>query len=198
MRKNLRSFIIFCLLSLVIITSIVPVSLAKLRRTYLTDYIISTRIEQEGFAVSHESTSFSYEATADALAILGHYDLYEEQLDIWGNTEDNVNITQFTNSLKDKIDTLLTQSGAIIYDLYHLYRSLDFLDYSLSLGNKVRTLLYLELTNQTATNFISTADGKGGATVGVTDITADQTSDAYLRVKIGENYYKLLLWQYTP
>ena len=56
----------------------------------------------------------------------------------------------------------------------------------------------LNVSGQTATNFIETADGKGGVTVGVTDITADQTADGYIRVKIGDNYYKLLLWQYTP
>lgn len=56
----------------------------------------------------------------------------------------------------------------------------------------------LNTINQTATNFISTADGKGGATVGTTDITSDLTADAYIRVKIGDSYYKMLLWNYSP
>ena len=156
MRKKLRSFIIFGVFSLIIITSLIPFSLAKQRRNYLTDFIISTRIEQSGFSNSKVASSFSYEATVDALSILDYFDLFEEQTDIWGNIKDNVNTTQFQNSLKGKISPLFSQSGAIIYDLYYLYSSLDLLDYSISSGDKVLTMLYLEKTNRTMGGFAPT------------------------------------------
>jgi prenyltransferase beta subunit len=137
---------------LIIITSLIPFSLAKQRKSYLTDYIISTRIEQTGFSNSQESDIFSYEATANALNILGHYNLYEEP-GAWGAIIANVNITLFQNSLVAKIMPQIYQSGVVIYDLYYLYRSLDLLEYSISSTHISTTQTYLEDSNQTTGGF---------------------------------------------
>ena len=125
-----------------IITTITPFGLAKLRRFYLTDFIISNRIGQLGFANSPDSAAFSNEATADALSILNFYDMYEEP-GAWGAIIDNVNLTQFRSSLSSKINPLLDQSGAILYELYDLYRALDLIDYSSS-SYISRTKTYLD------------------------------------------------------
>jgi prenyltransferase beta subunit len=137
------------------ISALIPYSLAKQRKSYLTDFIISTRIEQSGFSNSQESTSFSYEATTDALSILKHYELYEVP-GAWGSVIDNVNVTLFQNSLSQKITPLVDSSGAIIYELYNLYNALDLIDYLLSSSIKTRTAGYLEATNQTSGGFAPT------------------------------------------
>jgi len=137
------------------ITSLIPCSLAISRKTYLTDFIISTRIEQSGFSNTQESAVFSYEATADALAILHHYDIFEEP-GLFGSSTINVNISLFQDSLKNKIQPLIYSSGAIIYDLYHLYTALDLIDYSLTSAQISTTKTYLDSTNQTSGGFAPT------------------------------------------
>lgn len=66
----------------------------------------------------------------------------------------------------------------------------------LKLGGLVTNVL--DLQTCTATALAKGADGKGGLTVGVTDITADLTADAYARLDIGAQSYKVLLWAYSP
>ncbi len=138
-----------------IITSLIPFSLAKLRRTYLTDFVISTRIDQSGFGNSEESPTFSYEATAGALDILKYYELYEEP-GLWGAVTANVNTTLFQNSLSAKILPLIYQSGVIIYDLFHLFRALKLLDYTISSIHITETKTYLDGTNITTGGFAPT------------------------------------------
>jgi len=119
------------LLSMLIMSIIAPFALAKQRKTYLTDFIISNRIEQSGFSNTDESSTFSYEATMGALDVLNHYNLYEIPGD-WGAIIANVNITLFEPALSGKINTLLTSGDVIIYDLAYLLSALALINYTLS------------------------------------------------------------------
>jgi len=118
-------------MSMLILSIIAPFVLAKQRKTYLTDFIISNRIGQSGFSNSDDSSAFSYEATMGGLEILGQYELYEVPGD-WGAIIDNVNLSQFQSALSSKITTLLDRGDTIIYDLAYLLRSLELVGYDVT------------------------------------------------------------------
>ena len=69
-------------------------------------------------------------------------------------------------------------------------------DYVVDMGDLVGTVTSVfNLGAVTATNLFEVdADGDGGFTVGVTDITGDQTADAYITVMIGAQAGKVLVW----
>lgn len=69
-------------------------------------------------------------------------------------------------------------------------------DYVVDMADLVGTVTSVfNLGGITATNLFEVdADGDGAFTVGVTDITADLTADAYITVKIGAQAGKVLIW----
>ena len=69
-------------------------------------------------------------------------------------------------------------------------------DYVVDMGDLVGTVTSVfNLGAVTATNLFEVdADGDGAFTVGVTDITGDQTADAYATVMIGAQAGKILIW----
>lgn len=134
-------------MSMLIMSTIAPFVLAKQRKTYLTDFIISNRVGQNGFSNTDESSAFSYEATMAALEVLGHYELYEVPGD-WGSIIDNVNITQFQAELSGRVTTLLSRGDVILYDLVYLLRSLELLGYSMSSSLVSQIQTHLDSTVQ--------------------------------------------------
>jgi len=119
------------LISILVLSILAPVILAKQRKTYLTDFLFSNQIEHSGFSNSVNTDVFSYEATTGALEIIDHYFIYETPGD-WGATNMNINITLFQESLGEKITPLLYSGGIILYNLYYLLRALTILNYSFS------------------------------------------------------------------
>ena len=109
-----------------------PAVLAKPRKTFLTDYLIVNQVENEGFSNSiKENDSVSLEATAYALEILKHYDLYEEP-GWFGEIEANVNVSIMEDELLDELDDKLEKSVINLYDVHFLLKSLSLLNATIS------------------------------------------------------------------
>ncbi len=138
---------IIFLLVVLMMSSIIPFVFAKQRKIFLTDYILSTKIEQSGFSNTQRSESFSYEATMNALEILKFYHLFNDT-NFFGEVTKNVDKQEFQDNLKGKIDGLFKQSRTIIYDLYHLFKALEILGHSFSSSEITRTKDYLDQCNQ--------------------------------------------------
>ena len=131
MKGKYRTITLMVLISILVLSILAPVILAKQRKTYLTDFLFSNQIEHSGFSNSVNTDVFSYEATTGALEIIDHYFIYETPGD-WGATNMNINITLFQESLGEKITPLLYSGGIILYNLYYLLRALTILNYSFS------------------------------------------------------------------
>ena len=133
--------------------SIIPFALAKQRKTYLTDYLLSCEIKDEGFSKSpEEEDDISYEATAYAIEILDDYNMLITR-DIWGEVENTVNTTDLMEYLEDKGKDEAEEINIDIYDTYFILNALDILDYetSSSLENSVET--YLDSLDQGGNGF---------------------------------------------
>ncbi|TFG26368.1 MAG: hypothetical protein EU532_09960, partial [Promethearchaeota archaeon] len=125
--SKIRIFIIFLLL-FITTSAIIPVGLAKPRKTYLTDFLYNCEIEDEGFSNSVENDDdVSEEASAYALEILDQFDLLQKK-DLFGTVEHEVNTTDLTEELEDSADGKLNQAVVDIYDLYFLLESLMILE----------------------------------------------------------------------
>ena len=123
--------------------SIIPFALAKQRKTYLTDFLLSCEIKDEGFSNSpEEEDDISYEATAYAIEILDDYNLLVKR-DIWGEVENTVNTTDLMEYLEDKGKDEAEGIYIDIYKTYYILKALDILDFetSSSLENSVKTYL---------------------------------------------------------
>ncbi len=139
--------------------SIIPFALAKQRKTYLSDFLLSCEIKDEGFSNSpEEDDDISYDATAYAIEILDSYDLLVKR-DIWGEVENTVNTTDLMEYLEDEGKDEAEEINIDIYETYFILKALDILEYetSSSLENSVET--YLDSLNQGGNGFavISTA-----------------------------------------
>jgi len=133
--------------------SIIPFALAKQRKTYLTDFLLSCEIKDEGFSNSpKEEDDISYEATAYAIEILDDYNMLITR-DIWWEVENTVNTTDLMEYLEDKGKDKAEEINIDIYDTYFILNALDILDYetSSSLENSVET--YLDSLDQGGNGF---------------------------------------------
>jgi len=133
--------------------SIIPFALAKQRKTYLTDFLLSCEIKDEGFSNSpKEEDDISYEATAYAIEILDDYNMLITR-DIWWEVENTVNTTDLMEYLEDKGKDEAEEINIDIYDTYFILNALDILDYetSSSLENSVET--YLDSLDQGGNGF---------------------------------------------
>jgi hypothetical protein len=139
--RNL-TFTVLILLSIIIL-GLIPSALAKTRKNYLTDFVLSAEIKGEGFSETKEG-SFSYEATAYALSILDHYGI---------NPHDKSSLQE---NLEERLTTLLNSENVIIYNLYFLLKSLQILDYSIDFSLKDKLFHYLNLTEQSGGGFAFT------------------------------------------
>jgi len=119
---KVRIFTIF-LIMLTISFSMIPFALAKQRKTYLTDFLLSCEIKDEGFSNSpEEEDDISYEATAYAIEILNHYDLLVKR-DIWGEVENTVNTTDLMEYLEDKGKDEVGGTDIDIYKIYFIFEA---------------------------------------------------------------------------
>ncbi len=133
--------------------SIIPFALAKQRKTYLTDFLLSCEIKDEGFSNSpEEDDDISYDATAYAIEILDDYNMLITR-DIWWEVENTVNTTDLMEYLEDKGKDKAEEINIDIYDTYFILNALDILDYetSSSLENSVET--YLDSLDQGGNGF---------------------------------------------
>ncbi len=133
--------------------SIIPFALAKQRKTYLTDFLLSCEVKDEGFSKSpKEEDDISFEATAYAIEILDDYNMLITR-DIWGEVENTVNTTDLMEYLEDKGKDEAEEINIDIYDTYFILNALDILDYetSSSLENSVET--YLDSLDQGGNGF---------------------------------------------
>ncbi|MHA1257630.1 MAG: prenyltransferase/squalene oxidase repeat-containing protein, partial [Promethearchaeota archaeon] len=133
--------------------SIIPFALAKQRKTYLTDFLLSCEIKDEGFSKSpEEEDDISYEATAYAIEILDDYNMLITR-DIWGEVENTVNTTDLMEFLEDEGKDEAKVINIDIYNTYFILNALDILDYetSSSLENSVET--YLDSLDQGGNGF---------------------------------------------
>ena len=141
------------LIMLTVSFSIIPFALAKQRKTYLTDFLLSCEIKDEGFSKSpEEEDDISFEATAYAIEILDDYNMLITR-DIWGEVENTVNTTDLMEYLEDKGKDEAEEINIDIYDTYFILNALDILDYetSSSLENSVET--YLDSLDQGGNGF---------------------------------------------
>lgn len=153
---KVRILTIFIIM-LTISFSIIPFALAKQRKTYLTDFLLSCEIKDEGFSNSpEEEDDISYEATAYAIEILESNNMLVTR-DIWGEVENTVNTTDLMEYLEDKGKDRFDSTNVDIYKVYFILKSLKTLDYdtSSSLENKVET--YLDSLDRSGNGFAATS-----------------------------------------
>ncbi|MHA1293138.1 MAG: prenyltransferase/squalene oxidase repeat-containing protein [Promethearchaeota archaeon] len=149
---NYRNLTIIFLILLIGIL-ITPYVLAKPRKSYLTDYILGNKVENEGFSNTNSTDDVSYEATAYALEILKYYDLYEVP-GLFGKKTVNVNVTETKKELKKEVRDLVPKKNrVIIYDLYYLLRALDALNTSVKDELKDDIEDYLDASEQVGGGF---------------------------------------------
>lgn len=128
---------------------ILPIALAKNRKTYLTDFIFDNQIDG-GFTNSLNSNDVSYQATANALEMLKFFDLYEEP-QLFGDLKANVNVSVLQDDLKDELSNILGNNEPSIYDIFYLVKSIDLLNASINSDQK-----------NTIEQYISNAEQSGG------------------------------------
>ena len=133
--------------------SIIPFALAKQRKTYLTDYLLSCEIKDEGFSNSpEEEDDVSFDATAYAIEILDDYNMLITR-DIWGEVENTVNTSDLMEYLEDKGKDRADDINIDIYKTYFILKALNTLEYetSSSLENSIET--YLDSLDRSGNGF---------------------------------------------
>jgi len=137
--------------------SITPFALAKQRKTYLTDFLLSCEIKDEGFSNSpEEEDDISYEATAYATEILDGYNMLVTR-DIWGEVENTVNTTDLLEYLEDKGKDQFDVTDVNIYKLYFILKSLIILDYERSSSLENNAESYLDSLDRNGNGFAATS-----------------------------------------
>lgn len=133
MRNKLRIFTIFTLMLIIILTIFTPIALAKSRKTYLTEYILENKIDDEGFG-----NSFDFEATTYSLEILNYYNMITVEGG-WFGSETNINASILQKNLENDIKAKLNNNSVDVYDLYHFIKSISILKSSIdpSLNDKI-------------------------------------------------------------
>jgi len=104
---------------MIIILIITPIAFAKPRKTYLVDFLLKNKIDNEGFAGSLKETTY-------ALEIIDYYDLIIKQ-QWYGINETNVNASITRKYLEDYTISSLNNKTGSIYDLYYFYKSSNIL-----------------------------------------------------------------------
>jgi len=99
-----------------VILNVIPIVLAKTRRSYLTDFLFSNEIHGEGFKNGNEALTPLTEATAYALDILDQYSL---------NAHD---ISDLETKLETDLEQMFTDDDVELYELYFLLKSLNILE----------------------------------------------------------------------
>lgn len=133
--------------------SIIPFALAKQRKTYLTDFLLSCEIKDEGFSNSpEEEDDVSFDATAYAIEILDDYNMLITR-DIWGEVENTVNTSDLMEYLEDKGKDRADDINIDIYKTYFILKALNTLEYetSSSLENSIET--YLDSLDRSGNGF---------------------------------------------
>lgn len=149
---KVRILTIFIIM-LTISFSIIPFALAKQRKTYLTDFLLSCEIKDEGFSNSpEEEDDISYDATAYAIEILDDYNMLITR-DIWGEVENTVNTTELMEYLDEDGKDRAAETYVDIYKTYFILKALDTLEYetSSSLENDIEA--YLNSLNRGGNGF---------------------------------------------
>jgi hypothetical protein len=125
--SKIRLLIVF-LLFFIITFSIIPVVLAKPRKTYITDFLYDCEIKNKGFSNSAENDDHvSDEATAYALEILEQFNLLQKR-DFFGTVEHETNTTKLPDQLEDDAKSMFDSGNVDIYKLYFLLSSLIILE----------------------------------------------------------------------
>ncbi|MHA1488269.1 MAG: prenyltransferase/squalene oxidase repeat-containing protein [Promethearchaeota archaeon] len=135
MKNKLRIFTIFTLMLIIILTIFTPIALAKSRKTYLTDFLLENKIDDEGFANSFEATSYSLE-------ILNYYNIIT--VEGWFGSETNVNASILQKNLENDIKAKLNNNSIDVYDLYHFIKSADILKSSIDPNLKDKIIDYVK------------------------------------------------------
>ena len=149
---KVRILTIFIIM-LTISFSIIPFALAKQRKTYLTDFLLSCEIKDEGFSNSpEEEDDVSFDATAYAIEILDDYNMLITR-DIWGEVENTVNTSDLMEYLEDKGKDRADDINIDIYKTYFILKALNTLEYetSSSLENSIET--YLDSLDRSGNGF---------------------------------------------
>jgi prenyltransferase beta subunit len=147
--RILTVFILFLVISL----SLSPFVLARTRKTYLTDFLLETYIDDEGFSncdreeYREDSDDVSYEATAYALEILGEYNLLEKK-DLFGKVEESYNSSDFQEDLEETLNSIHASGSVDIYNTYYILKSLEEMDYEIEGALALQIKSYIDTTAQ--------------------------------------------------
>lgn len=125
----------------IIILNVIPIALAKTRRTYLTDFLFNNEIHGEGFKNGIEGTNPLIEATAYAIGILDDSGL---------NAHD---ITDLETKLENDVEQMFNNDDVELYDLYFLLKSLNILEYSIEEQLENQIYEYINNTEQIGGGF---------------------------------------------
>lgn len=120
--KTKKVFIELILLVLISISflSMIPHAYAKSRWSYLSDFIINNRVENEGFANSNQyNDTVSYEATYYALKMLSELNILASQPDL------DILKEKLSTNVETELNNLDTNS---LLEFYYLLYSLELLD----------------------------------------------------------------------
>ncbi|MFO8017970.1 MAG: prenyltransferase/squalene oxidase repeat-containing protein [Promethearchaeia archaeon] len=139
---KLRYILIVGIIFIISISIVLPVVLAKTRKTYLTDYLLDNE-KDTGFTNSLKSDDISYKATGYALEMLDFFELYEEP-QLFGDAKINVNVSVFQTNLKNEL-TDFVKTMHSVYDLYYLLRANELVNSSIS--SSVRNDIELYISN---------------------------------------------------
>lgn len=120
---------------------------AKIRKSYLTDFILDNRIaKSDGFTNSINEDTISFEATHYSLDILDNNGLLTQE----------VNPSGLSSTLKDMLDTLLDNKEMNLYEMFYILNSLDLLGFENLTNLEEKIGLYLNQTEIASGGFAPT------------------------------------------
>jgi len=121
--------IIFTLVSLLYLSPLVS---AKIRRSYLQEFIFDNKIsESEGFTNSIDEEIISYEATFYSLEILEYYSLKNQAVDS----------LELANTLRGNLSSLLNNEEMTLSKMFFILSSLEILGYESNLEEELEFYL---------------------------------------------------------
>lgn len=123
-----------------------PLASAKLRKSYLTDFITSNKISKNGgFTNSVDGEKISYEATFYSLEILSQYNLIPQQ----------INSSGLSSFLQNNLTHLYESEELTLYNIAYILDSLEILENELESNLTKQIESYLNQTEISTGGFAS-------------------------------------------
>jgi len=138
------ALIFFMLFSLLFLSTCVS---AKIRKSYLTDFILDNRISKtDGFTNSINEDTMSFEATHYSLIILDNNGLLNQE----------VNPSGLSTTLKDQLEIRLDNTEINLYEMFYILNSLELLGFENLTNLKEKIGLYLNQSEIASGGFAPT------------------------------------------